>query len=267
MFRTISSILLLMLLFACEQTDNDGYLAAQVNEEKLYMEDLKVNFTEQQWNELSLQQKEEIVQDWIRLTLLAQEAQRTGISDTPAIQNKIEIARKNILGNAVIAQRLSQIKISEEDLFNYYRMHKNQYQKSHNEYALQRIFIQDETLLDSVRTAISESSFKAAAIIYSQEEAGKNGGFIGFVSQTDIPAKLWNVLKNLKKYHYQSVQMDSGIYIIRYYDERTVKTEKTFIEVKDEIRTRLIEEKKQEAYENLIEELKIKSEITISLIN
>ncbi len=265
MFRTVFLLLLLIMLFSCQKTDNENYAVAQVNDETLLIEDLKANFTEQQWNNITKAQKEDIVQDWIRLTMLAQEAENIGITEQQAIKNKIETAEKNILANAVIAQKLAEVTVTDEDMFNYYRMHKSNYQKTHKEYKLQRIFIQTEALLDSVRAAISETSFKEAAIKYSQESAGSNGGYLGFVSQRDIPANQWNVLSRLKKYHYQSVKSDEGYYVIRYYDERDVKTEKTFVEVKDEVRLTLIEMKKQEAFDNLIEDLKIKSEITISL--
>lgn len=265
MFRTVSLLLLIILLFSCQKTDDENYVVAQVNNETLLIEDLKANFSQQQWDNMTKPQKEEIVQDWIRLTMLAQEAENSGIAGQQAIKNKIQTAEKNILANAVIAQKMAEVTVNDEELFNYYRMHKSNYQKTHKEYRVQRIFVQTEALLDSVRVAISETSFKEAAIKYSQESAGSNGGYLGFVSQRDIPANQWNVLTNLKKYHYQSVKSDEGFYIIRYYDERDVKTEKTFVEVEDEIRAILIEMKKQEAFDNLIEDLKIKSEITISL--
>ncbi|MCF7793463.1 MAG: peptidyl-prolyl cis-trans isomerase [Candidatus Cloacimonetes bacterium] len=265
MFRTVSFILLLIMLFSCQKTDDENYAVAQVNDEVLLIEDLKANFSQQQWNDMTKIQKEEIVQDWIRLTMLAQEAKNTGIAEQQAIKNKIETAEKNILANAVIAQKLAEVTVNDEDMFNYYRMHKSNYQKTHKEYKVQRIFVQNEALLDSVRAAISQTTFKEAAIKYSQESAGSNGGYLGFVSQRDIPANQWNVLTKLKKYHYQSLESEEGFYVIRYYDKRDVKTEKTFVEVEDEIRSTLIEMKKQEAFDNLIEDLKIKSEITISL--
>ncbi|MCF7815219.1 MAG: hypothetical protein K9N40_12145, partial [Candidatus Cloacimonetes bacterium] len=74
MFRTVSFILLLIMLFSCQKTDDENYAVAQVNDEVLLIEDLKANFSQQQWNDMTKIQKEEIVQDWIRLTMLAQEA-------------------------------------------------------------------------------------------------------------------------------------------------------------------------------------------------
>ncbi|MFC1898501.1 peptidylprolyl isomerase [Candidatus Cloacimonadota bacterium] len=265
MKRALLLLMLTMLLFSCKQSNEENYVVAQVNQEQLLIEDLKANFNEKQWEDLSKKDKEELIQDWIQLALLSQEADNLGISTTPQIKNKISLAEKNIKSNALIAQKLAEIKVSEDDLFNYYRVHKSQYQKSHKEYKVQRIFVTDETMLDEVKTAIQETSFKEAAIKYSEESIGNSGGYMGFVAEQNISSELWNALTKLKLYRWQTVQSDGGFYIIRFYDEKTVSTDKTFVEVIESIRSILLKQKQQEAYEDLIEELKKKSEIAISL--
>ena len=265
MKRALFIFIISLLMFSCQQSNEENYAIARVNQEKLFIEDLKANFTEKQWEELSKKNKEELIQDWIKLTILSQEADNIGISSTPQIKNKILMAGKNIKSNALIAQKMAEIKVTEDDLFNYYRVHKSQFQKSHKEYAVQRIFITDEAKLDEVKTAINETSFKDAAIKYSQESIGKAGGYLGFVSKQNIGNELWTALTQSKIYRWQTVQADGGFYIIRFYDEKTVSTEKTFVEVIEDIRSTLLKQKQQETYENLIEELKKKSEIEISL--
>jgi len=56
-----------------------------------------------------------------------------------------------------------------------------------------------------------------------------------------------------------------GFYVLRYYDTRIVKEDMTFLEIKDEIRKTVTKQKKTELFNNLIKELKNKSEITISI--
>jgi peptidyl-prolyl cis-trans isomerase C len=265
MRRVLLIFILMLLILSCKQDNVDNYVVAQVNNEQLLIQDFKANFTDQQWKEFSKKDKKEFIQDWIKLTILAQEADNLGISDTPQICNKIQFAEKNIKSNALIAQKMAEIKISEDDLFNYYRVHKSQYQKSHKEYKVQRIFIKDETMLNTVKTAIKNTSFKQAAIKYSEENLGKSGGYMGFVSQQNLNSKLWDALTKLKLYRWQTVQADDGFYIVRFYDEKTVSNDKTFVDVIDDIRAKLQQLKQQETYENLIETLKKKSEIAISL--
>ncbi|OPX26491.1 MAG: hypothetical protein B1H06_05580 [Candidatus Cloacimonas sp. 4484_143] len=265
MKRIFWVLLISIVLFSCIQEEENVNILAQVNQEKLTEIDLRSNFTELEWKQLTLEDKKDLVQDWIELTLLAQEADNLLISETPEIKNKISFAEKNIKSNALIAQKLSEISVSEDDLFNYYRVHKSQYQKSHVEYKVQRIYVKDEALLPEIRQEIKNSNFKVAAQKFSEESLGANGGYMGFVAEDDLNKRLWNTLKNLKRYNYQTVKVDDGFYIIRYYDVRNVKTEKTFVEVVDEIRTTLIRARKKEVFDDLIESLKKKSEISISI--
>jgi len=265
MKRIFWILLISIVLFSCIQEEEDVNILAQVNQEKLTEIDLRSNFTELKWKQLTPEDKKDLVQDWIELTLLAQEADKLLISDTPKIRNKILFAEKNIKSNALIAQKLSEVSVSEDDLFNYYRVHKSQYQKSHVEYKVQRIYVKDENLLPEIRREIKTSNFKVAAQKYSEESLGKNGGYMGFVAENGINKILWDTLINLKRYNYKSVKVDDAFYIIRYYDVQNVKTEKTFVEVVDEIRATLIRARKKEVFDELIEGLKKKSEISFSI--
>ena len=257
-------LLIPILLLSCIQQKDEGIIA-QVNEDKFTIEKLKANFSEDEWENLTNEEKHEFVQDWIQLTLLSQEADRRGISELPRIKARIETAEKSVKSNSLLAQKLSEINISEDDLFNYYKLHKSQYRKSHEEYKVQRIFITDELRLGEVRDEIKNSSFAEAAKKYSEESKGKNGGYVGFISQKTANKDIWNALKSLQKHRYKTVETDQGYYILRYYDTRIVYEEKTFLEVSNSIRKVVLENRKDEIFNNLIEELKKKSEISISI--
>ena len=130
---------------------------------------------------------------------------------------------------------------------------------------MQRIFTKDEAKLKGILDAIKNTSFKEAAIEYSEETAGKNGGYIGFISKKNAHENIWNALTSLQKHYYKSVETDKGFYVIRFYDTKTVYTNKTFLEVKDEINKTVTKKKKEEVFNNLIIELKNKSKIMISI--
>jgi len=258
-------ILLIPVLFlSCIQQEDEDIIA-QVNDDTLTFEELKANFSNDEWENLTNEEKHEFVQDWIQLTLLSQEADKLGISELPQIESRIETAEKSVKSNTLLAQKLSEIKISEDDLFNYYKLHRSKFQKSHKEYKVQRIFITDESKLGEIRDEIKNSSFAEAAKKYSEESAGKNGGYIGFISQKTTDKKIWNTIKSLQKHRYKTIEINKGYYILRYYDTRTVYEEKTFLEVSDSIKKVVLENKKDEIFNDLIEELKKKSEISISI--
>ncbi len=264
----MKNILLFFFIFifviSCIKQEDEDFIA-QVNNEKLTSEELRSNFSEIEWKNITPEEKNDFIQEWIQLTLLSQESDRLGISDTPRIRSKIETAEKTIKSNAVIAQRFSSIEISENDLFDYYKIHKNKFQRNWVEYKLQRIFVKNKTKLEEIRKYILSNSFKEAAIKYSEENYGKNGGYVGFVSKNNTEQEIWNALLSLKTHRFKTVETDKGYYVIRFYDKRTVYAEKTFNEVIEQIRELVKKDKKEDIYNDLIEELKKKSEISISI--
>jgi len=262
--KNVIVILVLLLLFACVQTEEEK-IVAQVNDAKLTEEEFKANFTDKEWNDLTVENKKALIQDWIQLTLLAQEAEVLKISESLRIKEKIKSAKLNILANALIAQKLANISVTEDELFNYYKVHKNEYRTSHKEYKVQRIFTKQQDKLNIILDEIKNSSFKEAAKKYSEEPAGNNGGYIGFLSKNNTHINIWNTLKSLNKYYYKTVQTERGYYIVRYYDTRTVYDETPFLEVKEDIKKAVIKNKKEEMYDSLIKDLKDRSEIIISI--
>ncbi len=257
-------LIFIVLLFSCVKTEEED-IVAQVNDTKLTMDEFKANFSDNEWDELTVDEKKEFIQDWVQLTLLAQEADQLEISQSPKINEKIKSAENNIKANALIATKLADVTVSEDELFNYYKIHKSEYKVNHKEYKVQRIFTKEKAKLKGILDAIDTTSFKDAAIEFSEESAGRNGGYIGFISQKNAHENIWNALNSLEQYYYKSVETDKGFYIVRFYDTRIVYSNKTFLEVKDEIRKTVTKKKKEETYNSLIKELKDKSEITISI--
>jgi len=198
-------ILLVATLFSCIKKE-EKEIVAQVNDIELTMDNFKANFTDKEWGILTVEEKKEFIQDWVQLTLLAQEADLIEISQLPEVIEKIKSAELNIKANALIAAKLADVKISEDELFNYYKLHKSEYQKSHKEYKVQRIFTKDKAKIPEILEAIRNTSFKEAAIDFSEESAGKSGGYIGFLSKKKSNVNIWNALTSLQKHHYKSVQ-------------------------------------------------------------
>lgn len=264
-FRALISLLILLVLVSCNLKQEENYIA-RVNEEKLTLEEFRANFSDQQWGVLSKEDKIAHLQDWINLSLLAQEADKLELSLTDQVQAKIRNAETNIKANATIGQAIGKIQVSEDDLFDYYKVHKSRYQKKQQQFKIQRIFVAEKTKLDSVLKDLGNGTkFKDAAKKYSEERLGATGGYLGFMAKKDVDEAIWNKLESLDKWRYTSLKLENGYYVVRYYDKREVTVEKSFAEVKDDISKIVLQIKQKETYDNLIEELKFKAEnISIS---
>ena len=252
--------LLLIIIISCGKSED---IIAQIGDVKLTKDNLLIS--QEKWDLFSKEEKSKFVKDWINLTILSTEADKLGISQNEIILNQIEIAKNNIKSNAVISRKLSSITVSEDELFNYYKINKTKFQERKNEYYVQRIEIKDKQKLEKIRKFIKENSFTDAAKKFSTESIGENGGFLGWVSAENSDLLFWNTLRELKKYRYKTVEKKDKYDLIQYTDFREINKNKSFIEVKKEIKKIVLENKKSETYFKYIEELKRDKEIIISL--
>ncbi len=259
-------LVLLAAVSACSMFEKKGEIIAQVDKETLTMEEFKANFTEAEWKELSSEQKKEYAQQWVNLILLAKEAEKQGLDKDRMVKNRIKYAEQKILGNALISSRLAAQKISEEDMFNYYRIHQGDFTKPMMNYKVQRIYLTDANLLNKVKLEIVNGMrFEDAARVYSLEELGKSGGFMGTVTPADPDSSFWLAVHNLKLYEITTIQKDNGYYILRPYMEEQGTGTTGFEDLKDEIRRRILEERRKQVYDDLLQELKSKSDVYLMI--
>ena len=239
-----------LLLSACleqEQQQLEQDFIVKVDEEILTTQEFEANFNTQELQNMTPAKKQAFIERWINLSLLAQAADKQKISEKPEISAKITNAAKKIKANALVAKTIKEIKVDEDELFNYYRVHRNKYTKKVKQYEVQRIFCQDEAKINETSNKIQskELSFDQAARKYSEEDIASQSGYAGFLSKADMNNKIWNTLENLKKWHYKTVKTNHGYYIVMYHNVRNVDLGKTFPEAKNEIRKILIERKKE----------------------
>jgi len=264
--KNIFVILIVLLLAVSCKEEVEIEAVATVNEEVLSLEEFKSYFPEETWSTLSFEAKREHINEWIKLTLLSQEADRSGLSDLPKVKSRIDYAVKNVKSNVVLAQRISEIQITDDDLFNYYKLHKSKYQETRKEFKIQRIFLKSKAKLDEVMEYLRKGeSFTDVVKLHSEESLGASGGYTGFMGENDLQSSIWNSLIKLQKWHYTSAKIDKGYYIFRYYDTQEVINNKEFTEVEDDIRKIVFEQKRKEVFDNVIEELKREADISISL--
>ena len=255
--------LLIFLFLGCEQKVE--HIVAKVNNDYLTLEEFKANFNESDWKKLSQKEKQDHLQEWVELTLFSQEADRNGISDTPEISSRIENVTKKIKSNALFSNKLSTMIATEEEMFDYYKIHQNKFQKDVKQYNIQRIFVKESSKLDFVRQEISDKSFTYAAKKHSEENLGRNGGIVGWIGKGDIDNIFWDTVQELNRLYYRTIHTSKGYYIVRFTDERIIKKNKNFLEVKNEIEKLVLQQKREEMYDNLLKELTHNAQIEISL--
>jgi len=273
--KMIKNLILLSLFFyviafqlSCSKSEEKDLsnVIAQINGDVL-TEDMLVELAGvNDINDLSESEKKSKMDEWIKISLLAHEADKRGLTQNPTVKARFILAEKTIKANLLLSNILHNISPSESELFNYYQIHKGRYLQDREEYRIQRILFHSEELADSVSSMIinNEITFSEAARNFSQEQARESDGYIGYITLEEMDDQTRRVVSNLSQWRYTKIRGNEGFFLLRYGDVRKRKSEQNFTEVIDQIREEYIAEKRSDFIDQEIKKLMDESEIIIS---
>ena len=261
-------ILMMTFVLACQkEVGHQGTIVATVNNEILTFEMLKAAFTEEVWNEKSLDDRREIINQWIDLTVMSWYAFKNDeLRESIHLQFLAESAKKRIYSNALIANELQRVNISNEEKFNYFRLRQTDFIEPIREFSVQRIFLRTEEEMIRVNDMITnrEIEYTPAARQYSQEGIGRNGGHMStLVTRSGPDSLLWRELNQMERFHRVTMPYNNGWLIARWGDYRMATGNRSFFDVREEIEHILRNEKRVDIFEQLLQEARNLSQITI----
>lgn len=168
-------------------------------------------------------------------------------------ENITKNIKSNLIANKVSEELFKDVSITDEDIKAYYEEHKDSFGEANAEH----ILLSDETKAKEVRERLMNGEdFATVAKEVSEEPAAKeSGGNLGVIKydSTTYDADFLAGLKTLKEGEIsEPVKSQFGYHIIR----ATKVKQETFDEAKDDIKTTLENEKKNEIYEATIEQWK-----------
>ena len=250
-------LIALILLFACTKKEEKGVALAQVDKEILYLDDFKSTLAVEEWEKLSPETRKKYIEDWVNLTLLAHYADKQGLDKDKAVKQKINYAAKKVKANALIAKGLSEIEVSEDQLFNYFRLHQAEFQKNAVEYNIQRIALMDKISAENVLQQLNQGmSFAEAVQRYSTEELKNRGGFMGMVSASGPDSLFWLKARELKENEFGLVYKEPMWYVFRVLESKITPQEANFEDYREEIKRKVLLEKQDQVYQELIKTIK-----------
>jgi len=270
MFKKIlisTCLLATIFLVSCDLTNTSkAYtVLAKVDDDVLTLEEMREAFGAS-WDKMKTETQKEHINQWISMTLIANLAkQDEEIASNKAVKFNAKNAEKKIYTNAIIAKRLNAMKITEEELYNYYRLHQAEFIQSSREFKVQRMFFRTEEEMRRVRALLDarQIRFNGATEAYSQEPIGRNGGYMnGFVTQAGPDSLLWRELSTKEKWAEVNMRYENGWIIARYYDERDGTFNRSFYDVKDEIEKKMKSEKQNDLYNQILREARYNAIVT-----
>ena len=258
-------MLLTILMWSCSQKTpkEEKTSIASVNGEILYLEDLTNSYED--WENLPKEDQQQIIDNWIDLTILYTAAQKKEIiKDDPALIFQTQNAEKKVYANALISDALNNIEIANDELFNYYRLRQSEFVEQTREFRVQRIFLRTEEDMNRIKKMLDDKdvNFQDAAIRFSEEGIGRNGGYMNsLVTKTGPDSLLWDELNKKDRFYEALMPYRNGFLIARWYEFRTATSNSSFYDVRDEIDRILREEKVSTIYEQVLRESRMNSNI------
>ncbi|MEG0129728.1 MAG: peptidylprolyl isomerase [Clostridium sp.] len=190
--------------------------------------------------------------------LLYAHAVEQGIENRDEYKSQIEDAKRGILSQIAINDTLSEVKVSDEEISEFYEANKDNFTDAAQVQA-SHILVDTEEKANEIVAEINDGlSFAEAAKKYSSCPSGAQGGSLGSFGRGMMVPEFEDAAFALNVGELSSpVKTQFGYHLI-VVDEKLPERVKSLEEVKPQIMNNLIQSGQQKAYVGLIEDLKSK---------
>lgn len=200
--------------------------------------------------------KKYLLEQVISWELLYDYAKDENFEERDEYKAQIEEARKGILSQLVINDALLKVKVSEEEIEEYYNANKEKFLDDEKVRASHILVDSEEKAKEIISEIKGGLSFKEAAEKYSSCGSKAQGGSLGSFGRGMMVPEFEEAAFNLNLGEIsEPVKSQFGYHVILV-EEKIEAREKSLEEVKPQIMNMLIQTKQSNAYVDLMEELK-----------
>ena len=209
--------------------------------------------------------KSMILDQVISEKLLIQEAKNIGLEEDNDVLEQIQKMTEQILVQVLIEREiLDKTKVNDEEVLEYYEQNKDSFTEKEQVYLYNILLETEEEAQDILEQLKAGGDFSEIAQERSTGPSAAQGGDLGYLPKGTVIPEIEEVVFALELEELSTViKTDFGFHILKI-TEKKPETVKTLEEVKEDIIQTLLPDKQKEAFENLLEELKNKSEIEIN---
>lgn len=206
----------------------------------------------------------QLLEELISQELFYLDAIKTGLDKDQEFISELEKTKEQVLKQFAIHKVLKDVKVNEEETLSYYEKNKNQFVEGESVRA-SHILIDDE---DKAKEAAQEIkaglSFEEAAQKYSACPSSAQGGDLGFFTRGKMVPQFEEAAFKMEVGEIsQPVKSDFGYHIIKLVDKKE-EDSKSYDQVKEEIRQRMLLIKQQEVYLGKIDQFKKEYEVKVT---
>lgn len=243
-------------------TEKNKDILAKVNGKEIKQSDVIAFISQMQGGQqfMNPQGIHQIADELVNQELMYIDAKENNLDQDKEFKDQLEITKENMLKNYAMHLLFDSIKVSDDEIKEYYENNKEVVKKPKS-YRASHILVEDEKSANDILEEIKNGlSFSDAADKYSTDKASK-GGDLGEFPKGAMVKEFEDALDKLKEGEISKpVKTQFGYHIIKLdhtHDEYLPKLE----EIKDRIHDTLLMIKRQEKYLEKTNEIKEKVEV------
>ncbi len=223
------------------------------------------------------QLKEQLLNRWVDLTLMALEARKEGYQNRPDVKKRMEEMENALLAQEYMRKNIADpANVSDKEIKDYYEKHKSRFMQP-EQIKASHILIRvpsgaDKKKWDEAKKKAQDirkrimagEDFATLAKKYSQDPGSKSrGGDLGYFKKGQMVPEFEKAAFSLKKGDIsQPVKTTFGYHIIKVYDKKPAK-QKSLEEAKQEIRQILLRKKQFKLKDEIVAKLKKKYKVEV----
>lgn len=244
----------------------EGKVIAEVGGEKITLEELDqmVQDLPAQFQSMASSRKGEFLDSVIDEKLLYGKALSDNIDKDPKVKRQVEqISRQVVISELLKREIERKVQISDADAKDYYEANKDQFVEP-EKYRARHILVDTEQEANDLLVRLNAGEdFAALAKEKSKCPSKEKGGDLGLASKGQMVPEFENAALLLEPGKTSEVvKTQFGYHIVRL-EEKQPATERSYEEVKDQIKQTMLPLKQKEKFEVLIKELKEKNKVVV----
>lgn len=202
----------------------------------------------------SIEEKAALVQNWVEVELLHNEAVKRGLQNDPAIKSRLLMLRKELLADQLVFLELQErVKVTEREIEEYFRKNEREYTC---EFRVSHILVNTEEEAETALELLKTNTFAWVANRHSIDPVAKRGGDLGYLTKGNMIPEFEGVVFGMQPGETSGiVQSALGYHIIQLTEVREARVSVSPAEVREQIVSTLLMEKRKEAYREFFESL------------
>jgi hypothetical protein len=261
----VGSILLplLLLLGSCKEPEPGKTLLARVDNEMLTLEFVQSMLDS--GHHPTQAQIQEFTQRWIVNELLYREALRRSLHETPELRARLEAARRQLMVGALLDQiaGAASTEPTNDEVTTHYAHHKNDFLLPHDVALVSLALFRDRESANAFRTSVLRGTAWNTALHHIKADSQRAVNLLArvdsnyYTASTLLPPELWRVASAAQRGEPSfPIRTDDGFYCLVVWKLLRQGQVADLEYVQKEIRSRLILERRRQAIDSLIENLR-----------